>query len=81
MAYLVLIHQGLRNSHKFFIHFRLVVSLQLALYISPHSASCNVCPSVCVHISKCASAPKKIPPAQVAVGNDHHECKWSISAR
>ena len=25
----------------------------------PHSASCNVCLFVCVHISKCTSAPRK----------------------
>ena len=34
----------------------------------------------CVHYSKCASAPRKTPPVQVAAGADHHECKWSICA-
>ena len=46
----------------------------------PHSASCNVCLFVCAHISKCASAPRKTPPAQVAAGDDDHDCKWSIFA-
>ena len=35
-------------------------------------SSCNMCLFACVHLSKCATAPRNTQPAQVAVGDDHH---------
>ena len=42
---------------------------------SPHSASCNTCALVNALVLR-----GKTPPVQVAAGDDHHECKWSIFA-
>ena len=44
----------------------------------PHSASCNVYLLTSVHILNALVLQGKTPPAQVAAGDDYHECKWSV---
>ena len=66
--------QGKRNNP----HHSYIESATALSDIQP-CTSCNMCLFVFVHISKCASAPRNTQPAQVAAGDDHHECNWSIS--